>query len=461
MGERVRFSPAPTGGLHLGGARTALFNHLVARSTGGTFIIRIEDTDAARSDVASEASLLSDLAWLGLRWDEGPDLGGPRGPYRQSARAGLYAEALARLEADGHVYRCFCPPAPLEHEACSDGDDRRPPRYRGGCRALSGEESRRRAEAGEPFAWRFAVDPDRDWVVDDLIHGPVRFAGAGIGDFLVARPDGSALYDLACAVDDDAMRITLVVRGDDHLSNTPRHLMLLEALGATPPRYAHAPLVLGSDGRPLSKSRGAESVASLRAQGYLPEAVVNHVALLGWSDPAGREVLSMDEIVQAFDLARVSAAAPVHDPARLRWLNSRHMTGSAPERRAAVVAAHVPPLSGLDPLGAARLLASEVEVAGDVTRLLEGIARPIPPDGEALAALSVAAAPRALAIAAEVLCDRPDADLREALRAEGLPAREALPAIRAALTGRAHGLPIATILQLLGPVEAASRIRRT
>jgi glutamyl-tRNA synthetase len=460
MPDRVRFSPAPSGELHLGGARTALFNYLLARSGGGTFVVRIEDTDAARSDLSRERGLLGDLAWLGLSWNEGPDVGGPFGPYRQSERTAHYAEALGRLEAAGRVYRCFCAAATLEAGRHTDGDGRRPPRYRGGCRSIDSAESRRRAEAGEPFAWRFAVDPEREWVVRDVIHGDVRFAGSDIGDFLVARPDATPLYDLACAVDDAAMRITLVIRGDDHLSNTPRHLMLLEALGATAPNYAHAPLVLGADGRPLSKSRGAESIASLREQGYLPAAVVNHLALLGWSDPAGREVLGTDELAEAFDLARVSSSAPAHDPARLRWLNKRHMALLPREDRVALVAEHAPDLPGAGSRAVAEALADEVEVAGDVRGLVSGVAEPLAPDEEALAALAAPGALRALEVAVEALSAPEIGDLRDALRSAGLPLREAFPAVRAALTGRAHGLPAATLLTFLGNAETVRRLER-
>jgi glutamyl-tRNA synthetase len=456
--ERVRFSPAPTGDLHLGGARTALLNHLIAAS-GGDLVVRIEDTDAVRSDADREAGLLRDLAWLGLRWSEGPDVGGSFGPYRQSERTALYAASLDRLVAAGRVYRCFCGVTELESGRSDDSAEGRPSRYRGGCRTIGAEESLRRAGTGEAYAWRFAVDPEREWVVDDVVHRPVGFSAADIGDFLVARSDGTALYDLACAVDDDAMRITLVVRGDDHLPNTPRQLMLHEALGAAPPRYAHVPLVLGSDGRPLAKSRGAESVASLREQGFLPAAVVNHLALLGWSDPRGREILSDPDLVEAFDLARVSPAPPVHDPARLRWFNKRHMGLLAPEMRIALVAEYAPPLPDADPLEVAAALADEVEVAGDVRRLVEGVAEALEPDGEAVAALCAPGARRALEVALEaVQAHGGIGDLRGALKAAGLPIREALPAVRAALTGRAHGLPATTLLAFLGSAEAASRL---
>ena len=461
MAERVRFSPAPSGRLHLGGARTALFNDLVVRHDGGEFVLRFEDTDLERSDSAMEPGLLADLAWLGLSWDEGPDVGGLFGPYRQSERAPIYVDGLARLEAQGSVYRCFCDDATLAAARETDVAEGRAPRYRGTCRSLDASEAAQRAAGGEPFCWRFAVGCDETLVVDDAVHGPVAFRTGDIGDFLVARSDGSVLYDLACAIDDAAMRITLVLRGDDHLSNTPRQILLLRALGVEPPRYAHVPLVMGADGRPLSKSRGAEPVSALRDAGFLPVAVVNHLALLGWSDPAGREVLTHAQLAEAFDLSRVSGSSPIHDEARLRWLNRRHMSAMAPEERAAIVARFVPELPGTDSMTAAALIADEVEVAGDAALLLAGVASPLEPDAEAVAALETSAAREALDAAANSLAvSREAGALRGALRDAGLPAREAMPAIRAALTGRAHGLPVTTIVSLLGIDESLARIAR-
>jgi nondiscriminating glutamyl-tRNA synthetase len=459
--ERVRFSPAPTGRLHLGGARTALFNDLVARRDG-TFVLRFEDTDAERSDAAFEAGLLEDLSWLGLSWAEGPDVGGPFAPYRQSERVEAYAKALQRLVVSGRVYRCFCDEATLASERGTDVAEGRAPRYHGTCRSLAPAESEDRAAAGEAHCWRFVVDAGREIVVDDLVHGTVVFASSDIGDFVVARSGGAVLYDLACAVDDAAMAITLVIRGDDHLSNTPRQVLLLEALGAQVPRYAHVPLVMGHDGRPLSKSRGAESVAALRGEGYLPSAIVNHLALLGWSDPQGREVLTLDEMASAFSLDRVSPSAPAHDEARLRWLNRRHMAAMPPERRAEFIARFVPPMPGTDALTAAALLAEDVEVAGDLAPLIAGVAVALPPDEEAVAALAAPAAARALEVAAAAVAAGSGPDpVRAAFKEAGLPPREAMPALRAALTGRAHGLPISTLLVLIGAPEALRRLGRT
>jgi len=458
VADRVRFSPAPSGLLHLGGARTALFNHLVA-ARGGAFVLRFEDTDIARSDVAYEAHLLEDLRWLGISWSEGPDVSGPCGPYRQSERADRYAGALARLEAAGRVYRCFCHESHLAEERDIDAAEGRAPRYRGSCSTLEPDEALARAAAGEPFCWRFSVAPGRDIAVEDRVHGTVTFRSDDIGDFVVARSDGRALYDLACVVDDTEMGITLVIRGDDHLSNTPRQILLFEALGATVPSYAHVPLVMGPDGRPLSKSRGAESIASLREQGFLPSAITNHLALLGWSDPQGREVMTLDDLEGAFSLDRVSPSAPLHDPTRLRWLNRRYMLALPGAERAELVARWLPAFPGVDALEAAELVMGDLDVASDAAALVQGVAEPLEPDGEARAALASPVASAALSIALDALSALPALDVvREALKAAGLPLRDALPAVRAALTGRAHGLPMATLEVLIGATEAARRL---
>jgi glutamyl-tRNA synthetase len=436
-----------------------LFNDLVARRGGGTLVLRFEDTDLDRADAANEPGLVADLAWLGVRWEEGPDIGGPFGPYRQSERAGLYASAVEGLASARAAYRCFCDEATLAAQRDEDAAAGRAPRYRGTCRDLGAGETERRAHAGEPFCWRFAVPGPADLTVDDLVHGEVHFSTGDIGDFVIARSDGGVLYDLACAVDDAAMRITLVVRGDDHLANTPRQVLLLRALGAEVPRYAHVPLVTGPDGRPLSKSRGAQPVASFRAQGYLPEAVLNHLALLGWSDPQGREVLTRDQIAEAFDLTRVSGSSPSHDPARLRWLNRKHMAALTPERRAEMVAGFLPEVPGADRASAAGLLADEVDVAGDGGDLVRALLAPPQPDDEAARALADPVARDALALAVASLAESREASmLGPRLREAGLPAKAAMPAVRAALTGRAHGLPVATIVALLGVDESSRRI---
>jgi nondiscriminating glutamyl-tRNA synthetase len=457
MSERVRFSPAPTGLLHLGGAHTALFNHLVARHEGGEFVLRFEDTDMRRADASFESGIVEDLEWLGIMIDEGPASGGPHAPYRQSERAGVYADALGRLVEAGHVYPCFCSAEELARGREADVEEGRAPRYHGSCRLLDRETAAARVDAGQKHCWRFAVPAARDIVVDDVVHGPVRFSSDEVGDFVVARSTGETLYDLACVVDDAGMAITLVIRGDDHLPNTPRQLLIFEALGSPPPRYAHVPLVRGTDGRPLSKSRGSEAVAELRQQGFLPQAVVNHLALLGWSDPSEREVLTPAELVEAFTIDRVSPSPSTHDAARLHWLNARHTALLPRAERAALLQRFLPNVPGLDPAAAADLLADEIEEAGDAREALAWADAPLPFDAEASTALRAPSANAALAIAVDE-SGRGFGAVRQGVKAAGLPVREAMPALRAALTGRAHGLPVSTVFALLGPDEARRRL---
>jgi nondiscriminating glutamyl-tRNA synthetase len=334
---RVRFAPSPTGDLHVGNARTALFNWLFARHAGGRFVLRIEDTDRERSRPEHERQILDDLRWLGLGWDEGIDEGGEAGPYRQSDRLPLYRAAADRLVSAGAAYRCFCPPALLEEERARDREAGRASLYSGRCRAVAREESDARVRNGEEAAIRFDVrrTAGGDAVaLEDLVHGEVRVPVAQIGDFVLLRRDGGPAYNFAVVVDDDAMRITHVIRGDDHLSNTPRQILVARALGTASPRFAHLPLLVAPGGAPLSKREGAVSVRTLRDAGYPPEAVLNHLALLGWSPPGGVEVLTREELVAAFALTRVSRSPAVFDRQKLDALALRHLQRWDPARLA-------------------------------------------------------------------------------------------------------------------------------
>ncbi len=343
MTMRVRFAPSPTGQLHVGNTRTALFNWLLARGSGGTFILRIEDTDAERSTRESEDAILRDLRWLGLDWDEGPDVGGAHGPYRQSERLHLYESYAKELLAGGHAYYCFCTTAQLEaerQEALSAG---RPARYAGTCRRLSREQALARIAAGERPAIRFKVPGDQDVVFTDLVRGDVRFQSEVIGDPVIVRADGSPAYNFAVVVDDALMGVTHVIRGEDHISNTPRQLLLYDALGFMPPSFAHLALVMGPDHSPLSKRHGATSVAEFRSKGYLPEALVNYLALIGWSPrtPSGgrmpsddAELLPADELARRFSLDRVGHSAGVFDEEKLAWVNRHYLKMADPRRLA-------------------------------------------------------------------------------------------------------------------------------
>ncbi len=332
MTMRVRFAPSPTGHLHVGNARTALFNWLLARGRGGTYVLRIEDTDTERSTLASEQSILDDLRWLGLDWDEGPDAGGTYGPYRQSERMSLYQDVSARFLERRQAYRCFCTPAELEAERAAALAAGQPPKYSGRCRGLDPDVVADRLAQGHSAAIRFAVAPGPDVTFHDLVRGDVTFSRDVIGDPVIVRSDGRPAYNFAVVVDDVRMAMTHVVRGEDHISNTPRQLLIYEALGAAPPQFAHLSLVLGPDHAPLSKRHGATSVAEFRDRGILPEALVNYLALLGWSPGENVELLPAAEMARRFDVSAVSHGAAVFDTGKLAWMNRHYMKEADPAR---------------------------------------------------------------------------------------------------------------------------------
>jgi nondiscriminating glutamyl-tRNA synthetase len=340
MSVRVRFAPSPTGHLHVGGARTALYNYLFARVHGGAFVLRIEDTDAERSTEAATQAILDGLRWLGLAWDEGPIVGGTHGPYLQSERQELYRKDAERLVAMGRAYPCWCTPEELEarrEQQLARGED---PRYDGRCRRLTAEERAARAAVGARAALRFALPEESQEVAwDDLVRGRVSFRSEVLDDFVLLRADGLPTYNFACVVDDLAMAITHVIRGDDHISNTPRQILLYRALGAEPPVFAHASMILGPDGKRLSKRHGATSVEAFGEQGIIPEGMVNFLALLGWALDGQTELFSLAELEQVFQLERVNPNPAVFDTQKLEWINAQHLKRLAePDRVGRVMA---------------------------------------------------------------------------------------------------------------------------
>jgi len=461
---RVRFAPSPTGRLHVGNARTALFNWLLARGSGGTFILRIEDTDVERSTRESEASMLRDLRWLGLDWDEGPDTGGGHGPYRQSERLHLYQSYATELLAAERAYYCFCSIAQLDAERQAALAAGRPARYAGTCRRVTREQAAARIAAGERPAIRFRIPEGRDVTFDDAVRGEVRFQTDVIGDPIIVRADGHPAYNFAVVVDDALMEVTQVIRGEDHISNTPRQILLYEALGFSPPAFAHLALVMGPDHSPLSKRHGATSVAEFRSKGYLPEALVNYLALIGWSpgkDEHGRdvEILPIDELARRFSLDAVGHSAGVFDEEKLAWVDRHYLKAADPLRLAELSVPYfvhagvriLPTAQSLAFLGAAMPMAS-----GSVDRLDQVPARlAFLFAYDAAAALGDAAireemraeGPRAVVTAlAEELAAAPRLD-RDTFRAvanqvrarTGQKARGLFHPIRIALTGRAEG----------------------
>ncbi|MBC7289525.1 MAG: glutamate--tRNA ligase, partial [Armatimonadetes bacterium] len=328
---RTRFAPAPTGYMHVGNVHTALFAWLFARHNKGKFILRIEDTDEVRSTPEALEHIYAGLRWLGIDWDEGPDIGGPYGPYIQSQRLHIYRKYVDRLLAEGKAYECFCTPEEL--------DERRKlmlargiaPRYDGRCRELSPEQRERLKAEGRPFAINFAMRQTGTTVVRDLIRGEVAYENALMGDFVILKRSGYPTYHLAVVVDDYLMNITHVIRAEEHLSNTPRHIQLQDALGFPTPHYAHLPIILGPDRSKLSKRHGAVSMIEYERMGYLPEAMFNFLALLGWNPGDEREILTREEIIELFTLEGCSKSAAIFDLNKAEWLNGEYMKILPPE----------------------------------------------------------------------------------------------------------------------------------
>lgn len=324
MKPRVRIAPSPTGLLHIGTARVALFNYVFAKKHGGDFVLRIEDTDLERSEKQFTQDILDGLHWLGLTWDEGPDRGGPYGPYEQSARTSLYRTALQKLAKTGMMYECFCTPDELEHERITQAKNKQAPKYSGRCAHLTEAERDEKRGEGRASILRFRT-PAKKIELQDIVRGKVTFDSALLGDFSIARDMETPLYNFAVVVDDETMKITHVIRGEDHLSNTPKQMLLIEVLGYSLPQYAHLPLILDAERRKLSKRRNKVAMNDYRDEGYLPEAMVNFMAFLGWNPKTEREIFSLPELVNEFDLSNVNASGSVFDIEKLNWLNGQYI----------------------------------------------------------------------------------------------------------------------------------------
>lgn len=476
---RTRFAPSPTGGLHVGNARTAVLNWAVARHHGGEFVLRIEDTDVERNLPGAEAEMLRDLLWLGLAWDEGPDPDGgpdrgPHAPYRQSRRLPLYHRQRDTLLRSGRAYRCFCTPEELEAQRARVLAEGGAPRYAGTCRRLDPERARARAEAGERHVVRLATPERGEVLVEDLIRGRVVFDAAEIGDFVLIRSDGVPTYNFAVVVDDLEMEISHVIRGAGHLSNTPHQILLYDALGARPPAFAHTPTVLGADRRKLSKREGARPLRELRETGLHPDAVVNYLSLLGWSSPSGDEVLTPDRIVAEVTLDRMNAADVVFDPDKLRWLSARHIDRMPLDELARVVRPYVrqsaaAPLLDGDFETALEAVRSHLSAFSEITDHLRPFLAELDDHGrrrlDALrkdpAARAVLEAARARLQAAEPWEQR---EIQEAVRAAGRAAGASGKALylplRIALTGEEHGPPVAAVARVQGRDRVLGRLDR-
>jgi glutamyl-tRNA synthetase len=466
---RCRFAPAPSGSLHVGNVRSALFSWLWARRNGGAFILRVEDTDRSRVTEEAVAGAIEDLRWLGLEWDEGPEVGGPHGPYRQSERLDIYRSMVERLRGSGDAFPCYCT---KEELAARDEQQRargEPTGYDGHCRDLSDAERAAFEAEGRVPAIRFRM-PQREWVLQDVVKGEVRWAPGQLRDFVLMRADGSPLFLLAVAVDDMLMGVTHVVRGDDLLTAAPSNVAVIEALGGTAPAYAHLPQVVGADRRPLSKRHGSTSVAAFREQGYLPEALVNYLALLGWSAGEDREVLGRDELIALFDLERVSSNPAAFDVDKLTWLNN-HYIQSLDDDDLAARCLH--PLNaaglGVEPsvLRAAMPLVKErMKTLAEVVDLLRFLFSDDVVPNEQAAKLIAKAPEGYLKEAADALDALPGWDhgaiataLDRSAEAAGLNRTKGWQPVRAAVTGSNVSPPLPESLELLGRERTVERIR--
>lgn len=335
---RVRFAPSPTGALHVGGARTALYNWLLARQTSGKFLIRVEDTDVARSTRESEDMVLRDLTWLGLHWDEGPTVGGDYGPYRQSERGAIYKQFAERLISEGKAYPCFCTEEELERKREEAEREGRPPQYDGTWRDADPELVKQKLEEGAEHTVRFRVPKGSRVLIDDAVRGKVAWdADSTVGDFILLRSSGVPVYNFCVAVDDALMGVSTVIRAEEHLTNTLRQVLILQALGFETPKYAHCSLILGSDRSKLSKRHGATSVTQFREEGYLPVAMINYLATLGWNDGIEKEIYTVQELIDSFDINRITKSAAMFDGDKLRFINSQHLRALSAENLEALV----------------------------------------------------------------------------------------------------------------------------
>jgi glutamyl-tRNA synthetase len=477
---RVRMAPSPTGPLHIGTARTSLYNYLAARHAGGTYVLRIEDTDTVRSTVDFERDIIDNLHWLGISWDEGPQVAGGDdvgafGPYRQSQRMERYAAEAERLLESGAAYRCWCTPEELEAVRRQQEAHHEPPRYNRRCLNLTDAERAAFEASGRASVIRFRVEPERIRF-DDLIRGEVEFDNALLGDFVIVRNDGMPLYHFVVVVDDEAMEITHVIRGEDHLSNTPKHIALIRALGYREPRFGHIPLILNPDRSKMSKRKSQTAMTAYREDGYLPEAMVNFMAFLGWSPGTEEEIFTLDELAQRFELEKVHKGGAVFDRDRLDHLNGVYIRSLADEQLALRLRPWIPEAVGdADVLRMVPLVRERLVRLGDAPGLLGFVWEP----DEVVAGWYAPEllhprkggpddARRALAAAEDVLSGIGDADFsaeelerrcREAADTAGMKAGDFFTPLRVAVTGRTVSPPLFDSLELLGRDRSLARIR--
>ena len=477
---RVRFAPSPTGPFHIGGARSALFNWLLARKTGGKLILRIEDTDLERSSRESEENIKNALKWLGIDWDEGIDIGGEYGPYRQTERLPIYAEYTERLLASGKAYRCYCTDQELDAERQKLMAEGQTPRYLGKCRQLTAaDEAALLAEGRKPTV-RFRVPENQDITFQDAVRGTVSFDSNGIGDYVIVKSDGIPVYNYAVVLDDALMKITHVIRAEEHLSNTPRQILLYQALGLPLPIFGHVSLILGKDRSKMSKRHGATSVEQYKALGYLPEALVNFLALLGWSPVGEQEIFSSAELIELFSLDHVAKNPAVFDIDKLNWINSQYLKRLDLGTLTDMALPHLREAGLIEAELTAERKAWVTQVVGAVREYISFAAQ-IPEhaavffqdeitmeNDETADVLRDPDVPQVMEAFLNKLAAMDPVDgeqVQAALKAVGkelkLGGKKVFMPVRVALTGKMHGPELIALIPLLGVARTTARIRRS
>jgi len=478
MKMRVRFAPSPTGPLHIGGARSALFNYLWARKNKGTFIVRSEDTDLERSSRESEHNILEALRWLNIQWDEGIEVGGEHGPYRQTDRLELYREYTEKLIAGGHAYYCYCKEEELDQEREALIAKGESPRYLGKCRQLTSEQRVALELEGRKPVVRFRVPEGQAIHISDQVRGDVVFESDGIGDYIIVKSDRIPTYNFAVVVDDITMKITHVIRGEEHLSNTPRQVLIYQALGLPAPKFAHISLILNTEGGKMSKRDGDTAVIDYQKKGYLPEAIVNFIALLGWAPSGEEEFYTLDELTEAFSLDRVSKSPAVFDRHKLNYINAHYIKKSSPERLAELALSYVEGFGirpheersaeqqqwFIDFIEAISEKISYLAEAKDFIHYFQGDV-PLEPEGEALEVLQGEQVPGVLALfrekvqGVELLTGASVKVLLKQMTKElKLGGKLVYMPVRVALTGQMHGPELYDIIPLLGRENVLGRI---
>ena len=472
---RLRFAPSPTGNLHVGSARTAIFNWLYARRHGGKFILRIEDTDQLRSKPEYTRSILDGLSWLGLDWDEGPDKGGDYGPYFQTERLPLYREALQRLLAEGKAYPCFCSAERLDAMREQQTAAGQNTRYDRACLAIPPEEAKRRMESGEPYMIRIRIDADSPVAWDDLCKGPISIGADLLDDLVAAKSDGYPTYNFAVVVDDSGMGITHVVRGEDHIPNTPKQILIYQALGLPAPRFGHIPMILGTDRSKLSKRHGATNVVDYEAQGFLPEAFFNFLTLLGWAPPDDQEILPKEKMVELFDLGKVVSHGAVFDAEKLKWMNLQYIKmfeGEALFARCRRFLETIPgypgEYTGEELVRLANLFRERMTVLTDIAHLAAYFFHE-PDSWDAKGVATTRKTPDVAGVLAELADtlealpafthDSLEQAVRELAGRRGFGAGKVIHPVRLALSGRSEGPGLFEMMEVMGAARCVRRLR--